>query len=191
MHAGADEVRRAYLERAREAHPDRHIDASSAQRTTNERRMQEVNEAWRVLGNPRRRRRYDLEQMPETLFASRSDGTMATDGLRTSDELDVLGEVDGTTRLIRGLPWMILVVVMFAIFVFTAYAASGGDKTNPIPTNNLARCVTVASATVAPAPCGSAGARLVVAQVDTNQQCPLGSERLQPMTGPTVYCLGV
>jgi hypothetical protein len=187
--ASADDVRRAYLDRAREAHPDRHIDASGAQRADVERRIREVNEAWRVLGNPRRRRRYDLERAPETLFASRRDGTMPHDYVPAGA---VLEKVDATTRLIRGLPWMVLVFVMFAIFVFTAYAVTGGDKAKPVPGNNLARCVAVASGpAVTPSPCGTPGARLVIAEVDTNQQCPLGSERLQPSTGATVYCLEV
>jgi hypothetical protein len=186
--AGHAELRRAYLDRAREAHPDRHIDAGSAQRADAERRMREVNEAWRVLGNQRRRRRYDLERAPEMMFASRSDGTMPHD----NQPDDAADEIDGTTRLIRGLPWMILVVVLLAIFVFTAYASNGSGPANPVPSNNLARCVAVtAGSTVTPAPCGTPGARLVVAEVDTTQQCPLGSERLQPSSGATVYCLEV
>jgi len=61
--ADAEELRRAYLSRARESHPDRYVDAPPADRGDAERRMRDVNEAWRVLGNPRRRRRYDLELM--------------------------------------------------------------------------------------------------------------------------------
>jgi curved DNA-binding protein CbpA len=189
--AGADDVRRAYLDRAREAHPDRHIDADGPQRAEAERRMREVNEAWRVLGNPRRRRRYDLEREPARMFASRADGTMPHDYVPDGA---VLEEVDATTRIIRGLPWLILVFVMFAIFVFTAYAATGGDKAKPVPGNNLGRCVAVtvaAGTSVTPSPCGTPGARLVIAEVDTNQQCPFGSERLQPSTGGIVYCLEV
>ena len=183
--AGNDELRRAYLDRAREAHPDRLIDASSAQRSDAERRMQEVNEAWRVLGNPRRRRRYDLERAPETMFVSRSDGTMPHEYLRDGPELE---PIDLTSRLIRGLPWAILVFVLFAIFVFTAYAATGGGKTSTVPTS----CIVVAAGPrVTPAPCGSNGARPVVAEVNANQQCPAGSERLQPATGTVVYCLEV
>jgi len=193
--AGVDEIRRAYIERAREAHPDRHIDVYGAQRVDVERRMQEVNEAWRVLGNARRRRRYDLERTPEARFDSRTDGTMANDYRMGDIDLDGFEEIDGTTRIIRGLPWLILVVVMLAIFVFTAYAATGGGKSTPTPGNNLGRCVTVATVdggpTVTPAACGSSGARLVISEVDTNQQCPAGSERLQPLTGVTVYCLEV
>jgi hypothetical protein len=181
------DIRRAYLERAREAHPDRHIDAGTADRAIAERRMQEVNEAWRVLGNQRRRRRYDLERAPQKMFVSRTDGTMPADSLRAFED----EEIDTTTRLIRGLPWMILVFVLFAIFVFTAYATSGGSIGNPSP-SSPGQCVAVTDGpAVTPVACGSPGARIVVGEVDTTQQCPLGSERLQPAVGSRVYCLEV
>ncbi len=48
------ELREAFRRAARAAHPDRHGEASSAQ-------MAVVNEAWHVLGDPDRRRRYDAE----------------------------------------------------------------------------------------------------------------------------------
>ncbi|MFM7065066.1 MAG: J domain-containing protein [Actinomycetes bacterium] len=56
---GADpaSVRRAYLELAREHHPDLH--PAGAARRAAERRMQEVNEAWAVLSDPDRRLAYD------------------------------------------------------------------------------------------------------------------------------------
>ena len=50
-------VRRAYLQLAREHHPDLHPDG--APRNAAERRMQEVNEAWAVLSDPDRRLSYD------------------------------------------------------------------------------------------------------------------------------------
>jgi hypothetical protein len=177
--ADANELRRAYLDRAREAHPDRHVDASGAQRNEAERQMREVNEAWDVLGNPRRRHRYDLERMPENRFATRADGTMAADVA-----VDEIGEIDGTARLIRGLPWMIVVVVLFAIFVFTAYAATGGDTA-------VRSCLRTTGAVVTDAPCGSPGARRVITTVLVMQACPAGSERFQPASGSTVYCLEV
>ena len=152
--------------------------------------MQEVNEAWRVLGNPRRRRRYDLERAPETLFVSRSDGTLPTD--ERPQDWSSVEQVDATTRLIRGLPWMIVVFVLIAIFVFTAYASNTGDTTDPGPSNGAAPCVAVAAGpAVRPTPCGTPDARQVVAEVETNEPCPLGSERLQPASGVTVYCLEV
>jgi len=174
--AGRDEVRRAYVERAREAHPDRHIDASSADRAAAERRMQDVNEAWHVLGNPRRRRKYDLETQPETQFVSRADGTMPAE--------IVFAEEDATTRLVKGLPWLVLVVIMFAIFVFTAYAATGGGGA-------AGTCVKSDGTTVTNVACDTPDARRVLSTVDVAQPCPPGTERLQPPTGRIAYCLEV
>ena len=52
-------VRRAYLQLAREHHPDLHPDG--APRSRAERRMQEVNEAWAVLSDETTRAEYDAD----------------------------------------------------------------------------------------------------------------------------------
>jgi curved DNA-binding protein CbpA len=57
--APAAEIRRAWLGLAREHHPDFHAQADPATRAGIEREMQSINEAWAVLGDPERRRRYD------------------------------------------------------------------------------------------------------------------------------------
>jgi len=59
--AGAGTIRRAYLAAARQHHPDFHADAPSAVRVDNARRMQQLNEAWAVVGNPDNRSAYDLQ----------------------------------------------------------------------------------------------------------------------------------
>jgi putative phosphoribosyl transferase len=57
--ASPEEVRRAYLDLARRHHPDAHAGAGAEVLDEARRRMQAVNEAWRVLGHPARRRAYD------------------------------------------------------------------------------------------------------------------------------------
>jgi curved DNA-binding protein CbpA len=57
--ADADQLRRAFVSLARRYHPDRHVHADPATRREAERRMREITEAWAVLGDPDRRRRYD------------------------------------------------------------------------------------------------------------------------------------
>jgi hypothetical protein len=57
----ADLIRRAYLVLARRYHPDFHSGAPEAVRRDNARRMQEVNDAWAVLGDPAARARYDRD----------------------------------------------------------------------------------------------------------------------------------
>jgi hypothetical protein len=190
--AGGDAVRRAYLDRARQLHPDRYIDAGPAERTAAERSMQEVNEAWRVLSDPGRRRRYDAELDPvmtararwatdDDRFVSRPDGTMP----------ERFEQLEPTERVIRGLPWIILIAVLFAIFVFTAYAVKSNPATTQ-PGPGVGGCVTVADGPrVQSAECGTPGARAVVAQVGVTEPCPERSERLQPATGSIAYCLEV
>jgi DnaJ domain len=196
--ASGEEVRRAYLHLARELHPDRFSDAGSERRADVERQMREVNEAWRVLGNTGRRLQYDLEldrlagvhrstsarQWDEDRwFTSRTDGTMPPD-------VD-LDDVDVAARAIRGLPWLLLIVVLGAIFVFTAYAVTGG-RTSTTPGSPSPACVTVSASGVATgAPCGSPAARRVVVQVSSSQPCPSSTERFQPAVGGNALCLEV
>jgi hypothetical protein len=58
--ATAEELRRAFVAQARRFHPDRHVGADAKVRRDAEQRMREVTEAWAVLGDPERRRFYDL-----------------------------------------------------------------------------------------------------------------------------------
>jgi hypothetical protein len=60
--ATADEVRRAYLALARRHHPDAHAEGGPGARAGAERRMQEVNAAWAVLGDPARRAAHDRDE---------------------------------------------------------------------------------------------------------------------------------
>ena len=57
--SGAGEVRRAYLDAARRYHPDFHANADDATRASNAQKMQELNQAWEVLGDPASRASYD------------------------------------------------------------------------------------------------------------------------------------
>jgi molecular chaperone DnaJ len=72
--ATAAELREAFRRAARAAHPDRHGDASAA-------RMAAINEAWHVLGDPDRRRRYDADlAAAERPSSSGASATMRADG---------------------------------------------------------------------------------------------------------------
>lgn len=57
--ASAAEIRRAYVTLARRHHPDFHGGEGPAAQALARRRMQEINAAWRVLGDADRRRAYD------------------------------------------------------------------------------------------------------------------------------------
>lgn len=57
--ASAQEIRSAHRRLVHAVHPDRHVQASPAERRLAERRMREINVAWHTLSDPGRRRTYD------------------------------------------------------------------------------------------------------------------------------------
>lgn len=187
--AAPEDVRRAYLDLARRLHPDRWIDAGSGEREGVERRMQEVNEAWRVLGNPARRLAYDVERREASRQARTAapgpvgDGYAFSTGELFHDDTD---DPDLLARLISALPWILLVGTLLGIFVFTAYATSGnGDP----PTGSAGRCVTTAAGLAQEVDCGAEGARRVVIEVTEIGLCPTGTEPFQPAQSNVALCL--
>ena len=115
--ASADDVRRAYRTRAYQLHPDRNgrPDAEEA--------MRRVNEAWNVLGNPERRRRYDASLRGEP--DESDDGTDGTGDRATPGYEATPGEDDGiwlSPRRARVPLTAIVLLILFLIVVFTAYA---------------------------------------------------------------------
>ena len=103
--ASRDQIHRAYVRLARQAHPD--AGGSEAG-------MREINAAWTVLGDATRRRAYDRSLERERVFVGTQDGTVGPAGAgRGLDDL-----VDLDDRPIRPpsprLP--ILAVVPVAIF---------------------------------------------------------------------------
>ena len=133
--ADAAEIRRAYVRLARRHHPDFHIDADAATRQRVGRRMQEINQAWQVLGDADRRARYDLDvrqgragpaatptgpsgPSPRKPWTPRSGDDAWMDDFGTwRDDTDLLGPDPPPSR--RRNPWMVLPVALFAVGVLS------------------------------------------------------------------------
>jgi len=66
--ATTEQIRSAYLRMAREYHPDRVPEHLAKLRADAEEKFKQVQEAWAILGDPARRRRYDLgaQRQPAT-----------------------------------------------------------------------------------------------------------------------------
>jgi DnaJ domain len=179
------EVRGAYLALARRLHPDRWVDASPEERADAERRMQAVNEAWRVLGNPGRRVAYEASQRRASEPAPRP----ASAGSRFSSgslfETEDFGPPGAAARIVRSLPWIVLALVLGAIFVFTAYATSDTGQ----PPGGDTSCIVRSGGSAEPAACDAPGARTVVAEVVEVGQCPAGTEPYQPADRNIALCL--
>lgn len=109
--ASHEEVREAYIERALRFHPDRQEGQDVAGRAAAERHMQDVNGAWSVLGNREARAAYDAE-----LGIVRTEGDL--DDVPPAVQVG-MGFRDTVRRF---LPLWILLGLLAAIFLFTAYA---------------------------------------------------------------------
>ncbi len=203
--ASTDEVRIAYRELARRLHPDRQGEATRAERALADRRMREINEAWHTLGDPVRRRRYD-----ETLQTSRRPSVRPSDDRTRSsvpvptagddeDLIDVMGDIGPLqAQVVRGLPWVVLLIVFAAIFVFTAYATAGKSSRSPATSHApvtvaAGSCLTVRSGPTPPAtevvPCSGAHDVKLVTRVDERTACPSGTDRMRLSTDGLLDCV--
>jgi len=129
-----EDLRRAYVRRARALHPDRQVGADPERAATAARAMQEVNEAWRVLRDPAARAAYDARL--------RRPVPPAVPVRSPSDEPPLATVPDEpVVRVVRGLPWVMAALVLAAIFVFTAYAAGTSDDGGRSPSSWVGKCV--------------------------------------------------
>lgn len=110
-----EEVRSAYIDRALRFHPDRQEHQDLAGRADAERQMQAANAAWAVLGDREARAAYDAELI--------LTGQLVLDEPEAPESL--LTRTPLRTNLARIAPLLIVLAVLGAIFVFTAYAGSG------------------------------------------------------------------
>ena len=160
--------------------------------------MQEVNEAWRVLQDPGRRRDYD-----RALLASRPappsgppPGWEDDPGWDPDADLDprpyhhaIADPGDVGIRVVRHLPWLVLVAVVMAIFVFTAYAGGSGDDAAD-EGDLVGRCVRISSADgMEPVPCSERNDGEVVLVDFERSGCPADTFPHTSEAGGNVLCV--
>jgi curved DNA-binding protein CbpA len=205
--AAPGEVRQAYLARARLLHPDRLQGLPPAEAARMARAMQDVNEAWRVLRMPATRAAYDArlagrtnEARPNGASAARarpSGARPAGWGMDPDVDLDPTpyhqrpeGIVDPGGSLVRSLPWMVALVVLGAIFVFTAFAGGAGEDPRRSSSDLVGRCVQSQQGVgVVEVPCSAANEGRVDLIVNRQSQCPRDTV-VRPVPGEgTWVCL--
>lgn len=186
--ASTAEIRDAYRSLAGRFHPDRLAGSGDAERALAERRMREINEAWRVLGDPDRRRAYDRERWGGgTAAASPPGPSAASVPVATSppDLVDVVGPLSvGGARAVRHLPWLVLVAVLGGIFVVTAYASRDPEPDAPVRSGNeVGTCLDVDPGPVTTVvPCDGPHEFRIASRSSTAEGCPVGTDarRLAP-----------
>ena len=163
--------------------------------------MREINEAWQILRDPATRRSYDLHRRAEASgpwTAAASPAPARTD--RDDDDLvDVMGPMGPMqAHLMRGLPWVLLLAVFAAIFIFTAYATADRQPVAPAGTRSsvtvaAGSCLRIRTGPTPPATsvvaCDGPHDGRLVARVTEAAQCPPGSERRRLATDGLLDCL--
>jgi molecular chaperone DnaJ len=165
--ATSAEVRQAYRDRARRLHPDAIAGRPASEIAAARRAMQDLNEAWRVLRDPATRAAYDRSlRAPVTRSPSPPVEADDDDWFDRPYPHPVAESGDLTVVIVRALPWVAVLVVLGAIFVFTAYADRGGDESDLV-----GECISIENAVASQVPCSEPNDGRVMAVVDAQDQC--------------------
>jgi curved DNA-binding protein CbpA len=156
--------------------------------------MREINQAWQVLSDAGARQHYDLELSLARIKAQREAGSSrpsyATVRPRPAptpppfdddaDLVDVAPSYGVWTAIFRAVPWLLVIVVLGGIFVFTAFAAShnSGGSNQPVtqPTAHVGDCIRwIGARELGVVDCNKANDGKLVDKVAVGQTCRVGT----------------
>jgi hypothetical protein len=209
------EIRRAYHRAARRWHPDRFASSPAAaaeQAEQAEQEMRRVNEAWEVLGDRVSRRIYDQRDRNEPGPATHRQGIRVDDGVTRIDPRLLDPTILASRRhaqyreisarrsmVVRATPVVALLVLLTAIFVFTAYTRSDGGatiETTAPPGPNLGAgieggdCVSVLTGpSLIARPCDATAEWRVIGARLPDGACPLGTTQELELSNGAIACL--
>jgi curved DNA-binding protein CbpA len=180
------QVRRAYLDKARQLHPDGYAGRPDGEIDTARRAMQDVNEAWRVLKEPSSRAAYDrsLRATPAPAHARPAPPASSAEWLDRPYSRRLAEPGDLGVTLVRAVPWVAVLAVLAAVFFFTAVAKrdTGADG------DLIGRCITIEDAMAEEVPCDEPNEGRVVGIVDQQNRCTNGTSA-RVVAGGDWYCL--
>lgn len=176
------QIRRAYYAKARELHPD----AAVGHPDDDGRAMQDVNEAWRVLRDAGSRAAYDrsLRAAPAPPRPRPAPSTQSDEWLDRPYPRRAAEPGDLTVAVVRAAPWIAVLVVLGAIFVFTAFARTDDTGTDDL----IGDCVLMTDGMPDEVPCDSPNDGRVVGIVEQANLCTNGASPTV-VAGGKWYCL--
>ncbi len=187
--ATTEEIRAAYRRSARDAHPDRHGDESSAQMAT-------VNEAWSVLGDPVRRHRYDheLSFTDRETIGSPSGSAAGERASMPLAERRMPAQVLTPTGDLARFPWKFFAVIgVLAITVVLIGSLLGDEPPPVVPDNFLVQgdCVTIdpGGTQLTEVACTDGYDAKVQTVMNFGEVCPTGTEQFRDPMGRGEACV--
>jgi len=129
--ASAEQIRSAYLKMAREYHPDRVPEHLTKLRFDAEDKFKQVQEAWTVLGNPARRRLYDLAGRRQDVPSSPPPSQPTHAPVPRKGILDLLRHSQDIVK------WALLVMIATLILVVIGEVAISRESANSPDTTTV------------------------------------------------------
>lgn len=160
--------------------------------------MAAVNEAWRVLGDPTRRRQYDRQQAERTA-PSRPMASQPTGSRARPFEREPVEAGDHTNDVVahamRGAPLVAMLFVLLLIFVVTAFASRGSAKSSSTSSGRglqVGSCVVVETGEpVVDVPCSEPHDGVAAAIVPLELSCPSHTEYYVAPGGGARVCVSI
>lgn len=180
--ATVDEIRRAYREAARAAHPDAAAGRRSADPDADTARMARINAAWACLSDPARRREHDL---------SRADGGRPRiDPPAHADPWpSVVPRNDGPARIPwRAMRWMLAVGV--ATVIGLSFVSTDSQESPPDQLLQSGSCVDIDdTGAVSEVSCDGEHDAVVRQLVAFDRTCPSDTESFRDRQGMGLACV--
>jgi hypothetical protein len=175
-----DQIREAYRRAAREAHPDRNA------RQGSEARMAAINEAYRVLGDPARRQRYD-EEIAAPVALRHSERQWVT----ADPDRDVASFVPDVTP--ARFPWKFMAVLASLGIGVMVLGLIFSKPTVPAAPDNILRsadCVELSTQLdAAEVSCAGEHDAVVRVLIPFGDTCPGGTEPYRDRQGMGTACV--
>ena len=200
------EIRKAYLRRARALHPDRQLGRTPTEARTSEQAMQQVNVAWNVLSDPKKKSEYDKTIGPrqaqtatrpraaQPAARSASQRSRTTGGANEGQSRSIDDEPgDGSVSVWASIPVLLILGLVLGILIVTAFADNRTQE--PPPTTpatqqlGVGDCFAFVGNTPRERSCASGTSDgLVVATVPDSGNCPQDAQSLKDPTSEFFLC---
>lgn len=200
------EIRKAYLRRARALHPDRQLDRPPAEARKAEQAMQQVNVAWNVLSDPAKKAEYDAAHRPGSTSsqqrnvqtrsvrqpppgtAPRRASKPSTAGRSIDDE-----EGDGSVSVWASVPVLLVLGLILGILIVTAFANNEPTENRPVIQTStdldVGDCFTLVANTPRERSCSSGSADGQVIEIGPDSgNCPENTQSLRDPSSEFFLC---
>ncbi len=197
------EIRKEYLRRARALHPDRQLGRSAVDARKAEQAMQQVNVAWNVLSDPKKKADYDSGMRPRSSHTSarttqpRRPTSAQPQSTKERDYSQgrLIDEEpgDGSVSVWASIPVLLVLGLVLGILIVTAFADGEPADNRPVIQNttelDVGDCFLLVGNTPRERSCSSGNADGKVMEIGPDAgNCPQNTQSLRDPASDFFLC---